>query len=558
MASSWYRSKAFLIVAALGVLLLAGLLIAPYLLDLDRYRPLIVEQLEKATGRDIEIESLRLHFLPSIHLGVTNLRVKNPRDFPEGDTLAVERIEIGLALQPLLRRQVEITSVGVKTVALNLLQNEIGRTNYEFVRPKEARNPKSQTDKSLVTITRIDAIAVEDVTVSSGSFWQRSKRVYPSWKLTGLALALRGLDLKAADPLKSLETEIDLTSVEISSPSLKEPLRFSEGRLAIQGGAAQGNFTAALGKLRASGTLKVANLEKPVADFTLAANELNTTELAALAGAGVKGAPRSAGSALVARGTVQVGKLVVPPIVAQNFRGQARVYGNRLEVDPFSLEAFSGRAQGRLAVETASEAMPASLAVNVERVNVAQALSALNPGGKSKLTGTFGADANLGLALGAGDPLAGLGGEGTFTVRDGTFPGLDIKGTLVKMAKFLQMDVPAGDTRFSYFGGDFRIASQRVHSRQLRLEADALDADLRGSFGFDQTLDYSGTGVVKGKGTMQQEQERERNPLKAFGRVFGQVTQQVMNISGGRIPFTVRGTFADPKFLVTGPPTPIR
>jgi hypothetical protein len=30
-----------------------------------------------------------------------------------------------------------------------------------------------------------------------------------------------------------------------------------------------------------------------------------------------------------------------------------------------------------------------------------------------------------------------------------------------------------------------------------------------------------------------------------------------MNISGARVPFTVRGTFADPKFMVTGPPTPI-
>jgi len=132
---AWHRSKLFRLLAVLLGLLLAALLLAPYLLDIDRYRATAIEQLEKETGRDVEIEKLRLHFLPRLHLAVVNFRVKNPPGFPEGNTLAVESINIGLAFWPLLKRQVEITSVGIDNVQVNLLENERGQTNTELRRP---------------------------------------------------------------------------------------------------------------------------------------------------------------------------------------------------------------------------------------------------------------------------------------------------------------------------------------------------------------------------------------------------------------------------------------
>jgi len=244
------------------------------------------------------------------------------------------------------------------------------------------------------------------------------------------------------------------------------------------------------------------------------------------------------------------------PLTAQNVEGKVRLYGNRLEVDPFSLNLYGGRTQGSLGVDLSGESMLTRVNARVEGVNVTQVLSAASPGSQKKITGTFEGDARLGVPLGATNPLAGASGEGTFAVRNGTFPGLDVQGTLAQMAKLLQIDVPAGDTRFSYFGGDFRISSARVHSEQLRLDAEALEASLRGSFGFDQTLNYSGMGLLKGQGTVQQQQS-ESSPLGGLRRVFGKIVQQSMNISGMRIPFTVRGTMQDPKILPGGVPQPI-
>ena len=557
MASPWYRSKVFLAVAVLVVLVVAVLLVVPYFLNVERYRPMVVEQLKQATGRDVEIGSLSLYFLPSVRIVVGDLRIKNPPGFPAGDTVTVGSVNIGLALMPLLRRQVEITSVTVDAVQANLLSDERGQTNYASLLKKPPKTGGKETAAAPVSLGRISSIALRDVSVSTGSFWRSDRRVYPGWAVRGINIDAGGLDLSDRAWLSKMTAELDLGTVEVTGPNWKQPLRFDDGEITVKEKTAAGDYSLVLGALRARGTVKVADLDRPVADFTLAMKELNVAELGAVLGAAAKGGPSGpAGRDLLARGTVKVDRLVAPPLTAQNVEGKVRLYGNRLEVDPFSLNLYGGRTQGSLGVDLSGESMLTRVNARVEGVNVTQVLSAASPGSQKKITGTFESDARLGVPLGAANPLAGASGEGTFAVRNGTFPGLDVQGTLAQMAKLLQIDVPTGDTRFSYFGGDFHVSSARVHSEQLRLDAEALEASLRGSFGFDQTLNYSGMGLLKGQGTVQQQQS-ESSPLGGLRRVFGKIVQQSMNISGMRIPFTVRGTMQDPKILPGGVPQPI-
>lgn len=560
MGSAWYRSKGFRIAAVVVAVLLLLLLLAPYVLNIDNYRATIVEQIKKETGREVEIEKLRLHFLPSLHVQVVNLRVKNPRGFPAGDTVAVESVNIGLAFWPLLKRQVEISSVDVDGVEANLLTNERGETNYALPRRRGA-SKKAAAEKAAVEVTKVGAVTLDDVKVTSGSFWSRQKRVYPTWTVTGINLEVEGVDLSDPGWLGKLESRVDLSTIEASLPSLKEPLRFTDGDIRVKDNAASGDFTLALGSLRADGTVKVANLEKPVADFTLTMKELNVAEVGAAAaagkaqgGAGPQGGGGGGSRQLLARGTVEIGRVLIPPLSAENVKAQVRLYGDRLEVDPFTVDFYGGRTQGNLRVDLTQSAMPARVNARVQGVNVARAVAAASPQAKGKLTGTFESDAQLATQLGAGDPLGALTGDGTFAVRDGTFPGLNVEGTLAGMAKFLQMDVPQGDTRFSYFGGDFRIGNQRVHNRKLDLRAETMEASLGGSFGFDQSLSYTGTGLLTGKGAQQQEQ-KSSNPLSGLRRVFGRVAQQTFGRM--RVPFSVTGTFQDPKFVLAGPPQPI-
>jgi uncharacterized protein involved in outer membrane biogenesis len=556
MGSSWHQSKLLRIAAASVGLVVVSLLLLPYFFSLDRYRPMIVAGLKQATGREVELESIRLHFLPTVGVGVGNLRLRNPRGFPEGDTVSVGRVDIGLALVPLLRRQVEVTAVTVSGVRVNLLGNELGQTNYaSLLKPKpSAGGAKTQAPVSLGAVGRI---AVRDVTLSSGTFWSRDRRIYPGWSLHGMNLQAAGFDFSQANWLEKGTAHVDLSQIEVSSPSLRQPLRFVKGELTLRGKSAEGNYVLSLGRLRAAGTLEIANLERPVGDFTLTMKELNTAELAPLLGRAEQGPSGTAASGeLLARGAIQIDRVVVPPLTAENLEGKVRLYGNRLQVDPFALHLYGGRTQGSLGLDLSSASQPARLSVRVSGVDVGKVMAAASPESRKAVTGTFEANAQLGIPLGARDPLAAASGEGAFAVRNGTFPGLDLQSSLAQMAKFLDLGVPTGDTRFNFFGGDFRLSQSRVHSNQLRLDAEQLEAAAGGSIGLDQTLNYTGTGLLKGSGSAAPVPESS-SPLGALKGVFGRAVKESLPISRMRIPFLVRGTLEDPKILPAGPPTPV-
>lgn len=570
MASAWYRSKGFRIAVILVALLVVALLLAPYVLDLDRYRPTIVELLKKETGRDVAIEKIRLHFLP-LRVEVLNFRLLNPPDFPPGDTLVVGRIALGLAWRPLLSRQVEIDSVRFEDLALNLLENEARQTNYDTL-AKLQRKPKRRPARSAtapaadtppVALTQIDRVTLDAVEVSAGTFRRGGKKIYPAWRVTGLAVEARRFDFTRPDWQKQVEAEVPLGKVELSTPSLREPLRLTRGELTVKNNAAAGEFGLAFGKLRANGRISVADLAKPVAEFHLTAAELNVAELTALlaprpAGPGsATGAGGGSGATrLVAKGTVEVKELSFPPVSTENLRATVRLYTTRLEVDPLTLSLYTGTWKGTARTDLAPEAMTTGVSFTLDGVNVAQAIAAANPGKKSPLTGTLESKMHFEVQPGAASPLATLTGQGSFAVRNGTLPGMNLGSTLGQLAKFLQIGVPEGDTRFSHFGGDLRIAGQRVHSQSLKLDAEDLEAALAGSVGFDKTLDYTGWGILKG-GTPAQAADT-KNPLSALGRGFGRVmTETVGRVGMMRVPFSVRGTTDDPKFSLAGMPQPV-
>jgi hypothetical protein len=140
-------------------------------------------------------------------------------------------------------------------------------------------------------------------------------------------------------------------------------------------------------------------------------------------------------------------------------------------------------------------------------------------------------------------------------VRNRTLPALDMRSALVTLARLAQLNIPAGPTTFRSFGGDFRIGQRRVYSEALRLDADGLEADARGSCGFNRTLDYTGTGLVKGGAGAAAPQGQQANPLSSLlsNALGGGLNPSAGGLSG-RVAFSLRGTFEDPKFAPSGIP----
>jgi uncharacterized protein involved in outer membrane biogenesis len=145
--------KTSLIVTGIAaILLLALMLVAPALINVDRYRPQVISYLQEKTGKQVEIGRLGLTFFP-VAIHIDHFGVKNPPIFPSGYIVQVARIDAELSVGALLHRQVVIKSIVLEDPVLNMTSDPDGPWNFE--------NPQSKTSDETFPLGVISRVQIK-------------------------------------------------------------------------------------------------------------------------------------------------------------------------------------------------------------------------------------------------------------------------------------------------------------------------------------------------------------------------------------------------------------
>jgi hypothetical protein len=359
------------------------------------------------------------------------------------------------------------------------------------------------------------------------------------------------------DPLAALTTAGTFALRNGTFPGLAKPLQVQKGTFNFSGGGARGTFTALLGTVSAQGAVAVANLKNPTPDFDVTVPDLDVEQVSTLfasggGGAG-KGGPAAGGRIgarrLLGKGALRIGRLRARPVEASAATARMNVFTDTVAIDSYTASVYGGIARGAMNIDYTAPRLPLQATAQVSGVDFSRLMAALAPGSKRTITGTLEGTGSLSSML-ATDPLAALTGAGTFAVRNGTIPGLDVKNTLVSVAKIAEF-VSAGITKFRYFGGDFRIQQQRIYSNALRLDSEGLQATGQGNSGFDKTLNYTGIADIK---TSLFGQSQTQLGLALLRTALGGRVPETVSDFNARVPFAIKGTFDNPKFSTTGVP----
>jgi uncharacterized protein involved in outer membrane biogenesis len=543
----WLR----LVLAAVVLLLVVGLA-APYFLDVDHYRTLIATSVEKQTGRVVTLGKIRAKFLPSVGFEVDDVHLGNPPGFPQGDFLSVEKVVGSLAWGPLFDKQIQINSIEMVKPKVTVLTDTRGRTNYDFSAPGSEARPAKHGEKnrgasgggSSFSLEGIGRIVLSGAAISMGQVKGRGQ-IEPTGQMSGLNLELSNLSLDPA-ALKRTAGQADLGGLTVEMSGLGVPIEFKSGKVKLQDGVAQGRFQAQLGKAaEVKGTLKIADVMKPVTEFELSTGQLNVNALLAETSgsdkkASVEDRPAQstateAGepSELVAKGKVTAERISFAPYTANNGLVELRVFTDRVEAWPVQMQSYGGVLQLTARGDRTKSPLRFSANVKVSNFDIGKSVS-VDPATKGKITGT--ADLSLQLIGSAGSRLLdSLTGTGNFAVHDGTLPGLNLRGALGTIAKLLG-ESNMSTTPFRTIQGDLNIAQGRVASKQIHMDSPEGTVDLQGSFGFDQTIEYNGQAVLAGGAA---------NPVGLATNILGAALGK--NIEAAAIPFAVHGTFSSPK-----------
>jgi len=123
-------SRTVRISLAIGGAIVVLLVIMPFLISVDQFRPTIEAKASAALGRKVDIGKLTLSVLSS-SLSTETLAVADDPAFSKSSFLTAKSVNVGVKLWPLIvSRSLFVTGVTIQNPEVTLIRNAVGRWNY--------------------------------------------------------------------------------------------------------------------------------------------------------------------------------------------------------------------------------------------------------------------------------------------------------------------------------------------------------------------------------------------------------------------------------------------
>ncbi len=153
--------KFFFIVVAL---LLFAVLVFVATFDANNYKPHIIEQVEKATGRDFSIDGdIELSVFPWVGLQVEDVTLGNATGFKSEQFAAIKQLDVKVNVLPLLKKEVQINTIRLHGLNISLEVAEDKSNNWSGLTQSDAVDDLAK--ESDIAETKVDT-AEEEGSVS--------------------------------------------------------------------------------------------------------------------------------------------------------------------------------------------------------------------------------------------------------------------------------------------------------------------------------------------------------------------------------------------------------
>jgi len=436
------KKVALAIVVGVVLVIVALAIFIPLLLNIDRYRPQVIAQIQQETGKPVQIGRLDLTILPEVAIRVDDFSMGNPAGFPTGDFVKAKKIVAVVNASALMNHQVEITSLELDDLTLNMLEDTHGKWNFENPPSHDAGPPSAAGEKNSASFT-LGVIA--KVTIARGQF---------------SAASLLDSGVPGPSLVNVHGAAIDLRDVNLNAFATTALLR---------------------------------DPASPPGTLARVTGWLNTTVYAA----DPAGPP-------VAQGRLKADSIEFGDLAVTKLKTNLRLYPKQVFADNLDLTCYGGSATGNLSRNFGAANLAFTWKAQMKGVNVAGLLEAF-PQAKGMMTGTLEGSAKLsGAVTHSTDPLVGITGSGQVAIRNGQMPSLQLTSNLRALAKLASVGPTNGDpSSFSSLSTNFHIADARLTNDKISMVGNGVDVDGTGSMTMagDGSLDYQGDASLASSGT---------------------------------------------------------
>jgi AsmA protein len=270
-----------------GVLLVVIVLalILPLLFDANDFKDEIIAQVKQKTGLKLTIEGdIDFSLLPWLGMQLNEVQLDNAPDYNQDIFAKAGQIAMQVKLLPLLQRDIELDTISVQGLLLNLERNQAGEGNWEALMAnlsseQPAQTPSSESSQAL----SVNQLSINGLDVRDAQILWDDQSTGQRYRIKDFALETSAiqfgqpftvdsqLQVTTANP--PLAAAVVLTG-EVNFAPTTQTLTLKDLQLDTDVQAEEPIMAAVLGLSTDSATLNLANQALLIQDLTLAVSDL--------------------------------------------------------------------------------------------------------------------------------------------------------------------------------------------------------------------------------------------------------------------------------------------
>lgn len=504
-------------------LLIAGAIALTFIFDPNQYKGQIIQLVKAKTGRELRIDKkIGWSFFPQLGVEAGGLELSNAPGFGKEPFAKIDAAGVRVAFLPLLSGKIDINTVYLHGLALNLAKNAAGKTNWdELVAAGKEKEPAPPVEKGA------GKLPLESLSV--GRLELRRANIRWRDEAAGSTLAVQNLELTTSKFVAGAPMDLNLAFELARDKAAPVKLALKSRVTASSDALKLANVDLKVDDSRLTGGIDIHNFASPALRFDLALDRIDldrylpaTPEQPAAAGG--KSAPAAAEKPVelplaTLRSLDVNGKLRIQDLKAFNLRSkdvrtQIAAKGGLITLGPNQAKLYDGSYRGQTVMDVRGKVPQYRMDESLEHVQIGPLLKDMQL--FDNYTGTGNVAVKLtAQGFDARQIKQNLNGTANIAFRDGRIEGVDLvklidqARALADAAKGKPVTVKAqasDSTVFKSLTANVKIANGIARNEDLNLDGVNLRATGRGSADLvHETLDYrmkvTVAGEAKSKGT---------------------------------------------------------